>query len=50
MQPFRSKYAIIIVIDRKNHPLFPLNCYLYAYQTYRTYSPKLQLLLVYYYF
>ena len=45
-QPLRSKYAIIIVIYRKNHPPFPLNCYLYAQQTYRTLSPKLRLLLV----
>ena len=26
-QPLRSKYAIIIFIYRKNHPIFPLNCY-----------------------
>ena len=45
-QPLRSKYAIIIVIYRKNHPPFPLNCYLYALQTNRTHSPKLRLLLV----
>ena len=45
-QLLRSNYAIIIVIYRRNHPPFPLNCYLYAKQTYRTYSPKLRLLLV----
>ena len=29
-QPLRSKYTIIIVIYLKNHPPFPLDCYLYA--------------------
>ena len=46
MQPLRSKYAIIIAIYRKNHPPFLVNCYLCAWQTYRTHSPKLRLLLV----
>ena len=46
MQPLHSKYAIIMVIYHKNHPPFPLNCYLYAQQTYQTHSPKLRLLLV----
>ena len=27
MQSLCAKYAIIIVIYRKNHPLFPLHCY-----------------------
>ena len=34
------------LIYRNNHPPFPLNCYLYALQTYRTHSSKLRLLLV----
>ena len=33
------------LIYRNNHPLFLLNSYLYALQTYRTHSPKLRLLL-----
>ena len=28
MQPLRSKYAIIIVVFRKNHPPFALSCYI----------------------
>ena len=36
------------LIYRNNRPPFPLNCYLYALQTYRTHSSKLRLLLVYF--
>ena len=34
------------LIYRNNHSPFLLNCYLYAWQTYRTHSSKLRLLLV----
>ena len=52
---FSAITAIVAIIWKpgliyRNHPPFLLNCYLYALQTYRTYSSKLRLLLVYIYF
>ena len=47
--PITAIVAIIwklSLIHRNNHPPFLLNSYLYALQTYRTHSSKLQLLLV----
>ena len=46
----RSDHMETGLNHRNNHPPFLLNCYLYALQTYRTYSSKLRLLLVYIYF